>query len=172
MADLMSAGARFPMWKSRGYLLRGSKPKTLTPCSKTGRNLIRVAGNKPRTPCNSVEATIAPLRDGVRNGPIDATTARPRSPRTQAQHPFARVARAPCFRRDRLAGRTNHSAPALRQSRLLRLNHLTSAGLQVVVVVDVVASGGLEETGASADIGAAGFVPAAPPPLLLCAWTP
>jgi hypothetical protein len=51
----------------------------------------------------------------------------------------------------------NHS-PALRQSRFLRLNHLTSAGLQVVVVVDVVASGGLEETGASADIGAAGFV--------------
>jgi hypothetical protein len=58
-----------------------------------------------------------PLRDGVRNGPIDATTARPRSPRAQAQNPFARVARAPCFHRDRLAGRTNHSAPALRESR-------------------------------------------------------
>jgi len=74
-------------------------------------------GEQAKDGCNSVAATIAPLRDGVRNGPIDATTARPRSPRTQAQNQFASMARAPCFRRDRLAGRTNHSAPALRESR-------------------------------------------------------
>jgi len=96
-------------WRHPGYIA-GAR------CC-TGRSPIRVAGSRPRTPCNSVAATIAPLRDGVRNGPIDATTARPRSPRTQAQNQFASMARAPCFPRDRLAGRTNHSAPALRESR-------------------------------------------------------